>query len=156
MEREQPVIKWEWTCSAAPSNIYKSFAPEVFPWNPLPLSTTGCRILHCPLGRTGRYLIFSPDVFLFLEILFCLLAIICCFQTCFVKPWYHWGVIGETASEVLLTWLQSITLTKPGLSPPAQPTGRVSARSLSVWERNPDTAALLTGLNRDSLSICFS
>lgn len=70
MEIEWPVHKWEWTCSAAPSNTYKSFAPEVFPRNPLPLGTTTCRILHCPRGRAARYVTFCPDVFLFLEISF--------------------------------------------------------------------------------------
>lgn len=70
--------------------------------------------------QVGTWFHFFCPVFLFfLKILFCLLVIICYFQTDF-----HWGVIGRTGSEVLLTWLQSITLTKqdfffPLLSLPA-------------------------------------
>lgn len=112
--RKWLVCEQDWTCSSAFSTTSKSFASEVFPWNLPLLSTKSCRAISCLFSRIGSYLISCSNsgFFLFLKILFYLLAIICCFQTGFVKPWYHWGVIGRTALEVLPTRLQSITLTK--------------------------------------------
>lgn len=79
-------------------------------------------------------------IFLPLKVLCFLLAIICCFQTGFVKPWYTGESLVEQPQK-LLTWLQSITLTKQDFFffPFAQPTSRVSAQSLHVCGREIQT-----------------
>lgn len=88
----------------------KNFAPFsleiLFPWAP-----QAAGFSTAPMGRTARYVIFSP--FSWNSLLSAGNNLLLPDMLC--KAMIPLGVIGEAASEGLLTWLQSIPLTKTGL-----------------------------------------